>query len=882
MPSDAWKRRKSASLLQRLALERRLLKEQAIEFLWPEGDPTAGANNLYRTLYDLRHTLDAHLGTGAAEALFTFEDSALILKEAVWVDAQAFERLTQSSNTASAGGSQIKPDLAAIQNLQAAIDLYAGDLLPDELYAEWTIAPREWLRKRYRESSLLLATYYHNLQDYSRALSLLNPLLTYDAADEFVHRELMRTYALAGRRHDALRQYQICVKALATDLDVPPEPETAALYSQILNGELAAQPLPRLPNWAPLVPSPKEDRNTPLVGREAELEVLCALLRTGWQGRGKTILLAGESGVGKTRLAYEVLRVTASEGMTTLLGAAYEQEGQLPYQPFIEAFNYFLVKHQRPFEENPIIHYKRLGTGDLQQEQWALFNTVSVFLTKLISSSQRDSARPTPVVLLVDDLHAADDASIRLFHYLARQAQSAPIMLIATYRADGVSESSSFENLLNALYRGRLAETFTLTPLAPSAVAQALSDILDARHLDAKHPGNAVSPALAKAVFDITEGNPFYIQEIAHALLKSGDIEVHAGQWHLRPEAELRIPIGLAGLLRQRVARLGPKSESALIAAAVLGREFSFDVLRHIVELSDGELLDALDAGLNGYLLAEREEGYRFRHPLIRRVLYEGLSRVRRARLHTRAAEAIKAVHALQPGGLETHSEALAFHYDLSDRRDQALPYLIKAGQRAADTFAIEVAVGYFERALGLMEALGRADSARWWMVLESLGWWQTTLANTPRAVAYFEQALALPPGNGWESRRQDRVRIHCGAAMALITAGNTAEAEAHLQAAMDEVDAQDHASEYADLLYNMAQLYWHRNEYKEAFEAAQRSLAVAEHINDPTAIARAYEMLALACHSLGEWQAGIRYEEQRTALAGPGLDVSDAFDVHL
>jgi tetratricopeptide (TPR) repeat protein len=180
------------------------------------------------------------------------------------------------------------------------------------------------------------------------------------------------------------------------------------------------------------------------------------------------------------------------------------------------------------------------------------------------------------------------------------------------------------------------------------------------------------------------------------------------------------------------------------------------------------------------------------------------------------------------------------------------------------------------------MNALNLADPARRWMILESLGWWRIILADTPQGVACFEQALALPPGDGWQPGRADRARLHRGAAVALITVGDTAAAEAHLRLALAEVDEHQDAADYAQVLYLVAQLHWHRNEYQQAFDVAQRSLAIAERVNHPEAIARAFEMLALACHSLGEWQTGIGYEQQRVALSGPGLDVTEAFDVHL
>jgi DNA-binding SARP family transcriptional activator len=851
LQASAWTRRKAAALLQRLALERRLLKEQAIEFLWPEIDPTSGANNLYRTLHALRQTLDTALGPGTAEATLVFQDGVFTLTDTVWVDVAEFEFLVQSGDQSA---------------LISALQLYNGDLLPDDRYAEWALGPRERLRRGQREARLTLAAHARDAHEYSRAISLLTPLLAQDPADELVHRELMQIYALAGRRHEALRQYQACVDALAAELDVPPDSETTALYTCIIHGEITPPPASILPTWmTPSQTVPELEGDTPLVGRQSELETMQAWLHSAWHRRGQVLLLAGDSGVGKTRLALELLRAEAASGMITLYSTAYEQEGRLPYQPFIEAFDRYLVEHQHPLEENPITYFKRLGSSDPQQEHWALFKATATFLTHLATHS--------PVILLVDDLHATDDTSLQLFHYLARQTRTAPLILLATYRTDiATSVVTPFGTLLNALYREHLSETLVLSPLSESAVARIVAHIL----------GNEPSPTLLRAISDITEGNPFFVQEIIRMLLASGQVEEREGKWHLRPGVELRVPVGLSELLRERVMRLGPSVESALKAASVVGREFGFDVLRRGVLLSDNELLDALDAALIGHLLEETTDGYRFRHPLIRRILYEALSWARRARLHACTAEAIEAAYAGRPEGLTPHVEALAFHYELSDRRDRALDYLIQAGQKAASIYAFEVAVNYFERALTLMDEQDVADSARRWMILESLGWWEIILANTPQAVRCFEQALALPPGKDWQPASRDRARLHRGAVMALITVGKAAEAEIHLRVALAEVDEHEEAAEYAHVLYNVAQFHWHQGEFREAFDAAQKSLAVAECLNDPSAIARAFEMLALACHSLGEWQQGLSFEKQRSLLTGPGLDVTEAFDVHL
>jgi len=850
-----WPRRKAASLLKYLAVQKRLLKDQAIDLFWPDSDLKSGSNNLYRTLHELRQTLNKSLGENSADQIFQFQDGVLSLAESIWVDALAFEHLCSDLP-------QKQSD--RITSLEGAIALYQGDLLPDDLYTEWTLTLREALRRQYREASLALATLYRDARQYDRIFPLLIPLLAQDPTDEPVHRELMRAYALANRRHDALRQYQTCVQALASKLDLTPEPETSALYTQILNGQLLPSSGNQLAVRArsvspsPLQPSPF------LVGRETEFETLRLWLESAHQGRGQTILIAGDTGVGKTLLAGEILCAAMGVGIKILFGAAHEQEGQLPYQPFVEAFDRFLIEQGRPSSENPILHFKN-SSGDLEQDQRALFSAAAKFLT--------DVAVEAPVLLFVDDLHAADEASLHLFHYLVRQTREVPIVLFVTYRTDVASLlTTPFGSFLNTLYRERLSERLILSPLSKEAAARIVDHTL----------GGVAGTSLVEALHEIAEGNPFFIQEITRSLLKADRLEEREGQWILKPETELRAPTDLEGLLRERVARLGGAVESTLISAAVAGREFDFELLHILTGLPDGDLLDALDASLSAHLLEETAVGYRFRHGLIRRALYNSLSRARRARLHSRAGEAIEAAFARRPDGLTPYIEDLAYHFNLSDRRDRALDYLIQAGQKAANLYALEVAIGHFEQALGLMDALALRDSERRWMILECLGQWNRILANTPLAVEYIDRALALPAADGWESTPRDRVRLNLFAIKALLTVGDTGRAETYLGKALPEINEQTDSPETADFMYSLSQLHWHKGEYQEAFEAAQESLRIAEHIDKPEYVAHAFEMLALACHSLGEWQKGLAFEEQRTMLAGPALDVAGAFDVHL
>jgi DNA-binding SARP family transcriptional activator len=853
--ADEWPRRKAAALIKYLAIQKRLVKDQAIDLFWPESDFDSGSNNLYRTLHDLRQTVNKSLGEDTSDLLLKFEDSVLSLNESVWVDALEFERLCSALT---------KNRDVRIASLEEALALYKGDLLPDDLYAEWTLTPRESLRREHRNASLALSALYQDAHQYDQIFPLLSPLLVHDKADEPVHRELMRAYALAGRRHDALRQYQTCVEALASELDLAPEPETSALYTQILNGELTSSP--SRPARVEKGTWSVADRLQPsrfLVGRNVEFEVLCNSLSPVQQSQGRTILIAGDQGVGKTLLAGELLCAAVAAGIMTLSGTVHEQEGQLPYQPFIEAFDHYLVQHGQSLGENPITHFK--GFGDPQQNQLGLFNAAAAFLIELASQA--------PVVLFIDDLHAADETSLHLFHYLARQTHTASVILLAAYRADWTASAATpLSSLLNALYRERLSATVNLSPLARDAAAQIMNQTL----------GGEAVPQLLEAIQDIAEGNPFFIEEITRALLKSDQLEEYEGKWSPKPGADLHAPNDLEGLLRERAARLGSQVETVLASAAVVGREFDFEILRKMTALPEGELLDALDAALASNLLEETEMGYRFRHALTRHALYNSLSRARRARMHGRAGEAIEAIYAIRPQALAPYVEDLAYHFNLSERRDRALGYLIQAGQKAANLYAFELAVKHFEQALVLMDALALREPAQRWMILESLGSWYAILADTPRAVECFEHALALQSTESWTPARHDYIRLHCSAANVLVTAGDMQSAETHLKLALPLANEQADAPEIADLFYNVALLHWHKGEYQEAFDAAQKSLDVAEHNHRAEAIARAFEMLALACHSLGEWQKGLQFEEQRALLAGSGLDVTDAFDVHL
>jgi predicted ATPase/DNA-binding SARP family transcriptional activator len=301
IPAADWARRKTSSLLKLLAIQpgHRLHREQVMELLWPDLDPTAARDNFYRNLSFLRHTLEPNLKRPADSHCLSLEAEVLKLgpPDEVWIDVDAFEGLIAQARTSS----------EPLPLLEEAISLYGGELLPEDAYEEWAIAPRDLLSQAAIKALLQIAEAHREEGAYEPAIAALQRILSLERTDEQAHRELMRLYALDGRRHDALRQYEQCSKVLQSELNIEPEPETTELYKSIARGDIArgevAPPRPSriLEEIEPLNNLPAA--GAPLIGREREVEEACRHLR---HHDVRLLTMTGTGGIGKTRLAIEV------------------------------------------------------------------------------------------------------------------------------------------------------------------------------------------------------------------------------------------------------------------------------------------------------------------------------------------------------------------------------------------------------------------------------------------------------------------------------------------------------------------------------------------------------------------------------------------------
>ena len=813
---EAIGRKRARDILQLLALAptHRMSRDRLIAALWPEKDAASGANNLHRALHDLRQAI----GTGFVHA----EKGYVRLGDGVWVDVTEFDALAGSRNQ---------------EKLLAALELYRGDLAADDSVSEFVPQRREQLRAAFAEAAMRAA---QQAPDHRSAIELLRRVIATDPANEEAHRLLMRRLADAGRRAEAMRQFEECERALGAALDVAPSPQTRQLHEAIARGD-AAIPRPQSSGWERVARRLLGSARPPATRGRRDLD---AMVREFAQGPSGVLFLVGEAGIGKTHAAVEGARMADAAGAVLFCGAALELESSAPYAPFIEAWSDHLRTAGLGPEENPFLAFSVAPGANPQEDKLRLFQSAQRSLEAL--------AAGRTIYFVVDDLHFADESSLHLFHYLARASRTAPILLLGTCREEELALNAPLHSLVSGIYRERLGKRVVLNRLDREATREIIEDCA----------GGPVGEEIVQSIYRLTEGNPFFTEEVVHSMRDRPDVPP-------APRADL------TSLILERVQRLGSGVEQLLTAGAVLGQSFEFDVARRVAGLEQ-EALDALEVALAARLIEEDEQRYRFRHGLVRESLYTRVSRARRSELHRRAGAALER-------SAPARTEDRASHLRAAGVRRGALPYLIEAGRRAAARLGLGEAAGFYRQALAAMDELRLEPDERRFKVLLRLGQVEYSLSDLEPAVRELDAAAALVRiSDGWRPANGDRAKARRCAALALITAGNLAEANRRLEAAMEDLRAEARSPEYANVLYHLAQLRWHEGRHHDAYAVAEQCLREAERQGDAGAIARGYEILSLSCHSLGEWKSGIEYEERRRALVGGGVDVAQAFDVHL
>ena len=471
-----------------------------------------------------------------------------------------------------------------------------------------------------------------------------------------------------------------------------------------------------------------------LVGRESELTVLRQHRDTALAGQGSLVLIGGEAGIGKTALAEAICREGADRGALVLVGRCFDLAETPPYGPWVDLCARYPATPALP--SLPPAFAQR-GTVGAVASQTVLFVQVQDFLTAI--------AAHQPVVLVLDDLHWADPASLDLLRFLTPILAALPLLILATYRADELTRRHPLYQLLPQLARDAASARLDLDHLTDDAVWM----LLAARYRLPDDDRARLAPYLQRRA----EGNALFIGELLRALEEAGTLRATGEGWRLGDLTATAVPALLRQVIDGRVARLDAESQRLLAVAAVIGQEVPLAIWSAVGEADEEAVLAAVEQGLAARLLVEvaGDERVRFAHALIREAVYEGIPGIRRRRIHRRAGEVLAETGHPDP-------DAVAYHFQQAVD-DRAAGWLVTAGERAQRAYAWLTAAERYDAALALTSD-GADVGARGWLLFRFA--LCRRYARPDQVLSYLDEAAAAAQAAG-DAMLLARTRLYLG-----------------------------------------------------------------------------------------------------------------------
>jgi predicted ATPase/DNA-binding CsgD family transcriptional regulator len=586
------------------------------------------------------------------------------------------------------------------------------------------------------------------------------------------------------------------------------------------------------------------------------------------------ILLAGEAGVGKTRLVQAFVdQLEKTSRVEVLIGHCYDILPAAPYGPFVELVR--LLAEAQGSEQLRM----RLGpwAGDLQRllPELASLDSVSAFaeqsdkprLFEAIVRALRPHEPERCRMLIIEDLHWSDPTSQELFHYLARAVEREAILLIGTYRSDEIHRLHPLGNLLARLSRDRLLREIRLQRLSRGELAQFVQAILE------REPPTRFVDAL----YERTEGNPFFAEEVIDALATDDHLArlLQAAQEGRRLD-EFALPLSIRESVMRRTADLEPTTIKVVRAAAVVGRSFTFELLALLMPLSEEELLAALRQLVERQLIIEEQghdDQYRFRHELIRQVLNDDLLRRERRLQHRNV---LTALEQLYHGQEELVIDQLAYHSVRARDNERTLRYSQQAADRAVHMHAYREALGHYEAALEAGEGLAIGERAS---ILERLGHTAYALREQRIALEAWTEARDLYAEMGQARQQADLMRWLGRVAW---EHDDQEAAFAQVNAALTLLEHEPPCREKAIVLSALSQLHMLSNRYEESITWGKQALALAEELGDQQVIAHALNNLGTSRTSLGNSDEGLADLRRSLQIAREGGLIADAIRAYV
>ncbi len=848
--------RKADALLAYLAVTRQQHRRDSLAtLLWPENDQPHARSALRRTLFTLNHALEKDWLD------FDREIICLNFQADISIDVYNFE--SSLAECQSHGHSVTEVCTACIQPLTKAVELYHGDFMAgfslrdSPNFDDWQFYQADRLRRNFASALEKLIQCDCALRHFDKAIAHALRWLAVDRLNEPSYRQLMLLYTWAGQRASALHQYQECLQMLDRELGVAPLEETTQLYQLIKENHAPQLPPPlQEPSLlagqvdkadrvisrispAPTLQLPKATSGFRLVGRIEEWTAMLATYRS-IDTNGRIIILEGEAGIGKTRLAEELLAHAHQEGATIIAARCYEGEAHLAYRPVVTALRAALASQNDTGHLEAVSTISPISLSEVKRLLPELVvqrpglppppildspGAQGRFFDAILNLFLILSAGNSPGILFFDDLHWADGATLDLLRFIVRRTAEQPLCLMLAWRGKQLTRESPLYQLLVDAQRFGNALVLSLSRLnRPSIVELAQSVLVD-----------RLPEHLTDRLYAETEGIPFFLIEYLTAIEKN---VLDAGS------AEWTLPGGVRDLLQSRLSSIDEIGWQLLTTAAVIGRSFDFDTLREASGRSEDATVTAMEKLTRDGFVEEVEEVqgqsgerlllYDFSQEKLRALVYEETSHARRRLLHRRIAEVL-VIHARGSRAVGPLAGHIARHYRLAGNNAEAANYHKLAGEYARSLYANAEALAHMQLALALLPP-GHPDTA---MLHETIGNLYTLLGEYSRAVDSYEAAAAIA-----SSDVLSRIKHSLGTVS--IRRGDWEVAENHLETALHTADERERARIYVD----RSLVAYRRGQLRQALELAQQALTLAEMTRDMHALAQAHNILGiLASH---------------------------------
>jgi DNA-binding SARP family transcriptional activator/tetratricopeptide (TPR) repeat protein len=651
-------------------------------------------------------------------------------------------------------------DRVSTETLEGAAARFRGDLLEGldltECYGfhAWCVAEREAARAL--RTSILSTLVSRLADDPERALGYARTRLDLDPLSGTAQASVVRILGALGRQREAEQLYQSFKQMVQSRLGE----RTSVELERARAAARTAPPMKPAPSTMTVELPPVAAATTttapidrlarsPFVGRERELATLTATLDSAVQGGGGFVEIAGQAGVGKSRLVEELIHQARLRGARVMVGRCLEGDGSPAFLPFLDSLDAVLADEttlERLVGTDASLAARisprvaaRLreppppAAVDATSERYLVFQAVSTLLERI--------AAPAGALLVVEDLHWIDQPSLALLRYLVARLDGTRLLVVTTYRDEDL-DAKARHALVDLRRHG--GSRIALSGLSKPEV-HALVDALG---------GSAVAATLRDRLADVTAGHPLFLQEMLKHLVEENALDDASA-------ASVTVPEGVRQVIERRLGRLSERGKRILVVASPMIGAFEWECVRALCDDNEDDLLDALEEVMGAQLLRERvasgHASYEFSHALVAQTIYESLPNPRRARLNRQIGEALERLHA---SNVEPHLAALAHHFHLAGvdgaSRAKAADYAVRAGDRAAALLACEEAVRHWERALEIV----RADPelrlpVPTWEIHRRRGRALAVVSAWNEACAAYEQALADAPADAREWRAE-------------------------------------------------------------------------------------------------------------------------------